>query len=43
MTAFEALYGRHCRFHISWFKVGEAKFLGLDLAQESIELIYLIR
>ena len=32
MALIKALYGRHYRTPIGWFKVREAKFLGLDLA-----------
>ena len=35
IAPFEVLYGRHCRSPISWFKVEEARLLGLDLVQDS--------
>ena len=43
MAPFEALYGRHCRSPISWFEIGEAKLLGLDLVQNSLEKVRIIR
>lgn len=41
IAMFEALYGRQCRSPIGWFKVEEAKLLGLDLVQEAQEKVKL--
>ena len=43
MAPFEALYGRRCRSPLGWFEVGEAKLLGPDLVQDSINKVKLIR
>ena len=42
MEPFEALYGSRCRSRIGWFEVGEAKLLGLDLVQDSMEKVRFI-
>ena len=39
----EAFYGRECKSLVRWFEVGEAKLLGLDLMQESIDKVKLIK
>ena len=43
MAPFEALYGRRRRSPFGWFKVGEAKLLGPNLVQDSINKVKLIR
>ena len=43
MVPFEALYGGRCISPLGWFKAGEAKLLGLDLVQDSINEVKLIR
>ena len=43
MAPFEALYGRRCRSPIGWFEIGEAKLLGPDLVQDSVEKVQLIK
>ncbi|GJZ19034.1 putative reverse transcriptase domain-containing protein [Tanacetum coccineum] len=40
---FEALYGRKCRSHICWVKVGEVQLTGPELVQETIEKIIQIK
>lgn len=42
MTPFDTIYGRRCRLPIGWFKVNEAKIIGLDLVQDAIEKVRLI-
>jgi len=37
------LYGRRCRSPIGWFEVGEAKLLGADLVNQSMEKVKLIQ
>ena len=43
MMPFTALHGRRCRSLIGWFENGETKLLGLDLVQESMDKVCLIR
>ncbi|XP_037446316.1 uncharacterized protein LOC119316015 [Triticum dicoccoides] len=43
MAPYEALYGRRCRAPIYWDEVGERKFLGPDIIQETEEKVRLIR
>ena len=43
ITSFEALYERKCRPPLEQFEVGEVNLLGLDLVQESIYKVQLIR
>ena len=43
MAPYEALYGRRCRAPIYWDGVGERKFLGPDIIQETEEKVRLIR
>ena len=43
MAPFEALYGSRCKSPLRWLEVGEAKLLGLDLVQDSINKVKLIR
>ncbi|XP_070015232.1 uncharacterized protein [Nicotiana sylvestris] len=38
-----ALYGRRCRSPIRWFEAGETNLLGLDLVQEAMDKVQLIR
>nr|GEV59790.1 putative reverse transcriptase domain-containing protein [Tanacetum cinerariifolium] len=40
---YEALYGRKCRSHVYWAKVGEAQLTGLKIIQETMENIVLIK
>ena len=42
MGPFEALYRSQCRSPIGWFEIGEAKLLGLDLVQDSMEKVRFI-
>jgi len=39
MAYFEAFYGRRCRSPVGWFEVREAKFVGLELIQDSIDKV----
>jgi len=39
MTPFEALYGRKWRTNLCWWDLDEALISGLDLIQETIEMI----
>ena len=43
MVPFEALYGKRYRSPIRWFKLDETKLLALDLVQESMDKVRLIR
>ena len=43
MAPFEALYGRKCRTPLCWFEAGENLVLGLDMIQQTIEKIQMIR
>ncbi|WMV13824.1 hypothetical protein MTR67_007209 [Solanum verrucosum] len=43
MAPYKALYGRRCCSPIGWFEVGEANVLGLDLVQEAMDKVQLIR
>ena len=43
MAPFEALYGRNCRSPICWDDVAERKLLGLEIVQQTIDKIQLIR
>ncbi|GJX90088.1 putative reverse transcriptase domain-containing protein [Tanacetum coccineum] len=40
---YEALYGQKCRSPVCWAKVGEAQLTGLELIQETMEKIILIK
>ena len=40
---YEALYGHKCRSQISWFEVGKASLIGLDLVHEVMEKVQIIR
>ncbi|XP_009800478.2 uncharacterized protein [Nicotiana sylvestris] len=43
MAPYEALYGRWCRSLVGWFKPGEARLLGTDLVQDTLEKVKLIQ
>ena len=43
MAPYEALYGRRCRSHISWFEVGETAFIGRDSVLYAMEKLQLIK
>ncbi|XP_054778441.1 uncharacterized protein LOC129286509 [Prosopis cineraria] len=43
MASYKALYGRQCRSPIRLFDVGDTKLLGLDLVQDDIEKVKIIR
>nr|XP_009759036.1 PREDICTED: uncharacterized protein LOC104211646 [Nicotiana sylvestris] len=43
MAPYEVLHGRRCRSPIRWFEAGETNLLGLDLVQEVIDKVQLIR
>ncbi|GJZ87279.1 putative reverse transcriptase domain-containing protein [Tanacetum coccineum] len=40
---FEALYGRKCRSSVLWAKIGESRLIGLELVQETIDKVVLIK
>ncbi|GJT32651.1 putative reverse transcriptase domain-containing protein [Tanacetum coccineum] len=40
---FEALYGRKCRSHLCWAKVGDARLTGPDIVHETTEKIVQIK
>ncbi|GJW73695.1 putative reverse transcriptase domain-containing protein [Tanacetum coccineum] len=40
---FEALYGRKCRSHVLWDEVGENRLIGLEMMQETIDKVVLIK
>nr|GEY67004.1 putative polyprotein [Tanacetum cinerariifolium] len=40
---FEALYGRKCRSPVCWAEVGQVQLTGLELVQETIEMIIQIK
>ncbi|XP_012832673.1 PREDICTED: uncharacterized protein LOC105953544 [Erythranthe guttata] len=43
MAPYEALYGRKCRSPLHWDEIGERKFLGPDLVQQTVDIIKNIR
>lgn len=43
MAPFEVLNGRKCRSAVGWFEAGEAKVIGLDLVQDALEKVKVIR
>ena len=43
MAPYETLYGRPCRSPLCWIEVGERHLLGLEIVQETIEKIQLIK
>ncbi|GKC20804.1 putative reverse transcriptase domain-containing protein [Tanacetum coccineum] len=40
---FEALYGRKCRSHVLWAKIGESSLIGPELVQETTDKVVLIK
>lgn len=42
MSPFEALYGQKCRSPICWEEIGDKKFWGSELVQDTTEMIKLI-
>ncbi|GKD25548.1 putative reverse transcriptase domain-containing protein, partial [Tanacetum coccineum] len=40
---FKALYGRKCRPHVLWAKVGENRLIGPEMVQETIDKVVLIK
>ncbi|GKC16681.1 hypothetical protein Tco_1013463, partial [Tanacetum coccineum] len=40
---FEALYGRKCRSHVLWAKIGESRLIGPELVQETTDKVILIK
>ncbi|GJT53326.1 hypothetical protein Tco_0988380 [Tanacetum coccineum] len=38
---FEALYGRKCRSHVLWVEIGESSLTGLELVQETTDMVVL--
>nr|GEX66023.1 putative reverse transcriptase domain-containing protein [Tanacetum cinerariifolium] len=40
---FEALYERKCRSHVLWAEVGENRLIGLEMVQETIDKVVLIK
>ena len=43
MTPYEALYGRTYRLPLCWIEMGESRLVGLEIVQETIEKIQLIK
>ena len=43
MVPYEALYGRKCRSPIGWFEVDDHPLLGLDMVQDAVRKVGLIR
>lgn len=43
MATYEALYGRKCRTPLCWLEVGDNGILGIEVIQETIERIRLIK
>ena len=43
MAPYETLYERPCRSPLCWIEVGERRLLGLEIVQETIEKIQLIK
>ena len=43
MVPFEDLYERKCRIPIEWFELGETKLLGLNLVQDALKKVRIIR
>ncbi|GJV58113.1 putative reverse transcriptase domain-containing protein [Tanacetum coccineum] len=39
----EALYRRKCRSHVLWAEVGENRLIGLEMVQETIDKVVLIK
>ncbi|GKF83801.1 putative reverse transcriptase domain-containing protein, partial [Tanacetum coccineum] len=40
---FEALYKKKCRSHVLWAEVGENRLIGLEMVQETIDKVVLIK
>ncbi|GJS69819.1 hypothetical protein Tco_0702660 [Tanacetum coccineum] len=40
---FEALYGRKCRSHVLWAEIRESSLTGLELVQETIDKVVLVK
>ena len=43
MAPYEALYGRKCRTPVCWDEVGERRLIGLEIVQDTIEKVNMIR
>lgn len=43
MTPFEALYGRRCRILVCWDFIGQEGLLGLDIVQQTMDKIQIIK
>ena len=43
MSLYEALYRRKCRCHVHWNEVGERKLLGLEIVQQTSDVVEKIR
>ena len=43
MPPYEALYGCKCRSPVGWFEVGDHPLLGLDMVQDTIRKVGLVR
>jgi hypothetical protein len=43
MSPFEALYSRKCRTPLYWDQFGERQFFGLEIIQEAVEQVRMIR
>ena len=43
MVFYEALYGRRCRYPITWFDVGETSLLGPDVIYKTFERVHTMR
>ena len=43
MVPYEALYGRKCRSPLGWFEVGDHSLLGLDMVQDAVRKVRLVR
>jgi len=43
MAPFEALYGRKCRSPLCWDKIGERRLLGLEVIQQIVKKVKIIR
>ena len=43
MVPFQALYGRRFQSLIRWFKLGEAKLIGLDLVEDTMSKVKVVK
>jgi hypothetical protein len=43
MAPYEALYGRKCRSPLYWDELGEWRFLGPDIVQDTLDKVALIQ